>query len=83
MVKNPAASAGDTGDLSLIPGFDPGTIPWKEKWQPTPEFLPGDSHGQKSLMSYSPWGCREWDMTEHVHTCTRAHTHTHTQFNLR
>ena len=32
-----------------------GTIPWWRKWQPTPVFLPGKSHGQKSLVSYSPW----------------------------
>ena len=31
---------------------------------PTPVFLPGESHGQKSLVSYSPWGCKESDMTE-------------------
>ena len=38
-------------------GFDPwvGTIPWKRKWQPTPVFLPGKSHG-RDLVSYSPWG---------------------------
>ena len=39
-------------------GFDPwaGKIPWRRKWQPTPVFLPGESHGQRSLMGYSPWG---------------------------
>ena len=31
-----------------------GKIPWKRKWQPTPVFLPEKSHGQKSLMDYSP-----------------------------
>ena len=38
-------------------GFDPwvGKIPWRMKWQPTPEFLPGKSHGQRSLAGYSPW----------------------------
>ena len=30
--------------------------PWRRKWQATPEFLPEKSHGQKSLMGYSPWG---------------------------
>ena len=42
------------------PGFDPwvGKIPWRRKWQPTPVFLPGKSHGQKSLVGYSPWGRR-------------------------
>ena len=33
-------------------------IPWRRKWQPTPVFLPGRFHGQKSLMGYSPWGCK-------------------------
>ena len=33
-------------------------IPWRRKWQSTPVFLPGKSHGQKSLVSYSPWGCK-------------------------
>ena len=47
-------------------GFSPwvGKIPWRRKWQPTPVFLPGKSHGQRSLVGYSPWGCKEWDMTE-------------------
>ena len=36
--------------------FDPwvGKIPWRRKWQPTPVFLPGKSHGQRSLVGYSP-----------------------------
>ena len=40
--------------------------PWRRKWQPTPVFLPGESHGQKSLAGYSPWGCKESDTTEHT-----------------
>ena len=42
------------------PGFDPwfGKIPWRRKWQPTPVFLPGESHGPRSLVGYSPRGCR-------------------------
>ena len=37
--------------------FDPwvGKIPWRREWQPTPAFLPGKSHGQRSLAGYSPW----------------------------
>ena len=31
-------------------------VPWRRKWQPTPVFLPGESHGQRSLAGYSPWG---------------------------
>ena len=38
------------------PGFHPwvGKIPWRRKWQPTPVFLPGESHGRRSLVGYSP-----------------------------
>ena len=41
-------------------GLDPwvGKIPWRRKWQPTPVFLPGESHGQRSLAGYSPQGCK-------------------------
>ena len=47
-------------------GFDPwvGKIPWRKAWQPTPVFLPGESHGQRSLVGYSLWGCKELDTTE-------------------
>ena len=38
--------------------------PWRRKWQPTPVFLPGESHGQRSLVGYSPWGHKESDTTE-------------------
>ena len=43
------------------PGFDPWVwkILWRKKWQPTPVFLPGKSHGQGSLAGYSPWGHKE------------------------
>ena len=43
-------------------------IPWRRKWQPTLIVLPGKSHGQRSLVGYSPWSCKESDMTEHTHT---------------
>ena len=43
-----------------------GKIPWKRAWQPTPVFLPGESHGQKSLAGYSPWGHNELDTTEQL-----------------
>ena len=47
-------------------GFDPwvGKIPCRRAWQPTPVFLPGESHGQRSLTGYSPQGHKETDMTE-------------------
>ena len=49
-----------------------GKIPWSRKWQPTPVFLPGKSHGQRSLAGYSPWVHQELDTTEplsmHIYT---------------
>ena len=39
-------------------------IPWRRAWQPTPVFLSGQSHGQRSLVGYSPWGLKKSDMTE-------------------
>ena len=61
VVKNPPATAGDRR-----PGFDPWVrkIPWRRAWQPTPVFLPGECHGQRSLVGYSLWGCKQLDMTE-------------------
>ena len=48
--------------------FDPWVrkILWRRKWQPTPVFLPGKSHGQRSLVGYGLWGCKELDMTEQL-----------------
>ena len=40
-----------------------GKIPWKRKWQPTPVFLPGKSHGWRSLAGYSPWSYKESNTT--------------------
>ena len=45
-----------------------GKIPWRRKQQHTPVFLPGQSHGQRSLVGYSPWDCKESDMTEQLTT---------------
>ena len=42
-------------------------ILWRRRWQPTPVPLPGKSHGWRSLICYSPWGCRESDKTEWLH----------------
>ena len=41
-----------------------GKMPWRRKWQPTPVLLPRDFNGQRSLVGYSPWGCKESHMTE-------------------
>ena len=59
----------NAGDLGSIPGFDPwiGKIPWRRKWQSTPVLLPGKSHGQRSLVGYSPWGRKESDTAERLH----------------
>ena len=43
-------------------------IPWRRKWQLTPVFLPGEPHGQRSLAGYSPWGCKELNSTERLHS---------------
>ena len=50
------------------PGFHPWVvkIPWRRKWESTPVFLPGQSHGQRSLAGYSPWGRKELDTTEQL-----------------
>ena len=40
--------------------------PQRRKWQPTTVRLPGKSHGQRSLVSYSPWGCKELNTTEQL-----------------
>ena len=53
VLKNQPANAGDIrgGGSTLL-----GKISWRRKWQPTPVFWPGESHGQRSLVGYSPWG---------------------------
>ena len=48
-----------------------GEIPWRRAWQPTPVFLPGESRGQGSLVGYSPWSCKELDMTEATYRAQR------------
>ena len=58
VVMNSPANVGRRG---LSPWV--GNIPWRREWQPTPVFLPGESHGQRSLAGYSPWGCTDSDMT--------------------
>ena len=50
-------------------------LPWSSKRQPTPVFLPGTLHGQRSLASYSPWGRKELDMMEHVLTPHKLQSH--------
>ena len=59
------ASVYNAGDPGSIPGL--GRFPWRRKWQSTPVLLPGKSHGQRSLVGYSPWGLKESDTTERLH----------------
>ena len=55
-------------------------IPWSRKSQPSTIFLPGKSHGQRSLVGYSPWGGKESDLvTEHTHTHTHTLLHLHAE----
>ena len=65
MVKNPPANAEDVRDLGSSPGS--GRSPGERNGYPTPVFLPGESHRQRNLEGYSPWGCKESDTTERVH----------------
>ena len=58
VVKNPPAQQ----EMWLDPWV--GKIPWRRAWQPTPVFLPGESHGLGSLVGYSPLGHKELDMTK-------------------
>ena len=60
--KESACNAGDTGS---IPGS--GRSPGVRNGNPTPVFLPGKFHGQRSLMGYSPWDHKAPDVTEHHH----------------
>ena len=66
VVKDPSASAGDAKRRVSNPWV--GKVFWRRAWQPTPVFLPGESHGQRSPAGCIAWGCKESDTTEHVHT---------------
>ena len=68
-VKAPASNAGDLGS---IPGL--GRSPGEGNGNPLQYFLPGKFREQRSLLGYSPWGCKESDMIEHRHA---------TQMNLK
>ena len=50
-----------------------GKILWRREWQPTPVFLPGELHGQRSLAGYHPRGYKELDMTERLTLSCRSH----------
>ena len=65
--------------------FDPwvGKILWRRKWQSTPVFLPGKSHGQTSVAGYGPWGQKESEMIEHAYTCISGWSEGPTRMNLK
>ena len=63
----PGPSDGKESDCNAIRlRFNPwaGKVPWRREWLPTPVFLSREFHGQRSLVGYSPWGCKETEMTE-------------------
>ena len=68
LVKNLPASTGN-----IRQGFNLWLrkIPWRRAWQPTPVFLPRESHGQRGLVGYSSWGPKELDKTEET-ACMHA-----------
>ena len=68
MVKNLPANA---GDMNLILAWED---PLGRKWQPTPVFLPGESHGQRSLAGYSPRGHKELDTLKLLSRYTSTHS---------
>ena len=68
VVKNSPANAGDIRDVGSIPGTI--RFPWRKARQPTPVFLLGESHGQRSLVGYNPQDHKESDTTE-----STQHTH--------
>ena len=57
VVKNPPANAGDEGDIGSVPGSGRS---WRRKWQPTPVFLLGESHGQRSLVATVHQFAKSW-----------------------
>ena len=62
MVKNPSVNTGDIiRDAGSVPGL--GRYPGVGHGNPTPVFLPGESHGQRVLQDYSPWGHKAWGTT--------------------
>ena len=63
-VSDGKESACNWGDPGSIPGL--GRFPWRRGWQPSPRFLPEESHGQRSLVGYSPWGHKQLDVTEQL-----------------
>ena len=70
MVKNPSVNAGDAGDTGSIPGS--GRFPGEGNGKRLQYFRLGKSHGQRSLVGYSPWGRKQSDVTEQALTHRRG-----------
>ena len=67
-VNNPPANSGNVRNSGSIPGSGRS----REKEMATPAFLPGESHGQRSLVGHSPWGHKASDTSEHrTHICDK------------
>ena len=70
VVKNMPSSAGIAFDVGSSPGLKRSTwigkISWSRKYKPTPVFLPGELHGERSLVGYNPWHHKELDTTERL-----------------
>ena len=62
VVENELELEVEQEDVTELLDFDDNF--WRRKWQPTPVFLPGESHGWRRLVGCSPWGCTELDTTE-------------------
>ena len=60
-----------------------GKSPWRREWLPTPVFLPGEFHEQRSLADYSPWGCKELDMTERLPNTPNGFVDDETEWSVR
>ena len=81
--KGATRNPGDSGDLGLIPGVK--KMPWRRKCQPAPTFLPGESHGQRSLAGYSlVWSQRAGHDWTTDRTCvTNSDLHSYLLFGFR
>ena len=64
VVKSPPTNAKRHRRCRFSPWF--GKKPWEREWLLTPEFLPGEFHGQRSMAGYSPWGHKELDVAEQL-----------------
>ena len=74
-VKNVDEEGKETDLVGIIGMY--GILTWRKEWLPTLGFLPGETHGKRSLAGYSLWGCKSVTRPSNLHTHT--HTHTHTQ----